>query len=140
MIIDYRNTSRTRSVKIHLTFSWNLFKLLKLFLFFFAGMLDLLIEAKQEYPSWLESVAADGRVPSSGRRGGKGRYGGSGGNFGSRDYRQQSGGSGGNSGGMQRNQRSGGGNGSGSNYGNNGYGNGKIVSFPKLLEFHIFFI
>ncbi|KAJ8971885.1 hypothetical protein NQ314_000498 [Rhamnusium bicolor] len=76
------------------------------------GMLDLLIEAKQEYPSWLEGVAADGRVPSSGRRGGKGRYGGgSGGNFGSRDYRQQSGG-------MQRSQRSGGG------FGNNGFGNG----------------
>lgn len=77
-----------------------------------SGMLDLLIEAKQEYPSWLESVAADGRMPSSGRRGGKGRYGGGGGNFGSRDYRQQGGG-------MQRNQRSGGG-----GYGNNGYGNG----------------
>lgn len=78
-----------------------------------SGMLDLLIEAKQEYPSWLENVAADGRVPSSGRRGGKGRYGsGGGGNFGSRDYRQQS------SGGMQRSQRSGNG------YGNNGYGNG----------------
>lgn len=77
------------------------------------GMLDLLIEAKQEYPSWLENVAADGRVPSSGRRGGKGRYGsGGGGSFGSRDYRQQP------SGGMQRSQRSGNG------YGNNGYGNG----------------
>ncbi|XP_074032472.1 ATP-dependent RNA helicase bel [Leptinotarsa decemlineata] len=82
-----------------------------------SGMLDLLIEAKQEYPSWLEGVAADGRMPSAGRRGGKGRYGGSGGggSFGSRDYRQQSGG------GMQRNQRTSGG---GGNYGSNGYGNG----------------
>ncbi|KAG5880466.1 hypothetical protein JTB14_000571 [Gonioctena quinquepunctata] len=79
------------------------------------GMLDLLIEAKQEFPSWLEGVAADGRMPSVGRRGGgKGRYGSSGGsNFGSRDYRQQS------AGGMQRSQRP-----SGGGYGNNGYGNG----------------
>lgn len=104
-------------------------------------MLDLLIESKQEFPSWLESVAADGRAPSSGRRGGKGRYGGgSGGNFGSRDYRQQSGG-GGSGGGMQRNQRSGGGGGGSSNYGNNGYGNGgqfiiykiHFLSLAKLL-------
>ncbi|XP_076255130.1 ATP-dependent RNA helicase bel isoform X2 [Rhynchophorus ferrugineus] len=77
------------------------------------GMLDLLIEAKQDYPSWLDVVASDSRVPSSGRRGGKGRYGGSGsGNFGSRDYRQQSGQS------SQRNQRS------GSGYGGSGFGNG----------------
>ncbi|XP_066255370.1 ATP-dependent RNA helicase DDX3X [Euwallacea similis] len=82
------------------------------------GMLDLLVEAKQEYPSWMESVASDSRVPSSGRRGGggKGRYGGSsgGGSFGSRDYRQQAGGS-------QRNQKSSGGYG-GSSYGNGGGG------------------
>jgi ATP-dependent RNA helicase DDX3X len=76
-----------------------------------SGMLDLLIESKQEFPSWLEGVAADGRMPSSGRRGGKRRYGSGGGSsFGGRDYRQQSGG-------MSRNQRSGGG------YGNNGFGN-----------------
>jgi ATP-dependent RNA helicase DDX3X len=76
-----------------------------------SGMLDLLIESKQEFPSWLEGVAADGRMPSSGRRGGKSRYGSGGGSsFGGRDYRQQSGG-------MSRNQRSGGG------YGNNGFGN-----------------
>lgn len=75
-------------------------------------MLDLLAEAKQEMPGFLESVAADGRMPSSGRRGGKGRYGGGG--FGGRDYRQQSGG-------MQRNPRSGGG------YGNNGYGGGESL-------------
>lgn len=87
-----------------------------------SGMLDLLVEAKQEYPSWLESVAADGRMPSANRRGGKGRYGGGGGNFGSRDYRQQSGGT-------QRNQRptggtGGGGGSSGGSYGNSSYGNG----------------
>lgn len=104
-------------------------------------MLDLLIEAKQEYPSWLESVAADGRVPSSSRRGGKGRYGG-GSNFGSRDYRQQSGGG---VGGMQRSQRSvggsGGGTGGGNNYGNNGYGNGgkgKSLGYLVLQNDQIF--
>lgn len=58
-------------------------------------LLDLLIEAKQESPNWLENVSSDGRMPSSGRRSGKGRIGGGGGgnNFSSRDYRQQSGGS-----------------------------------------------
>lgn len=79
-----------------------------------SAMIDLLAEAKQETPSFLESVAADGRMPSSGRRGGKGRYGGGG--FGGRDYRQQSGG------GMQRSQRS-----SGGGYGNNGYGGGRLM-------------
>ncbi|KAL3282523.1 hypothetical protein HHI36_005705 [Cryptolaemus montrouzieri] len=81
-----------------------------------SGMLDLLLEAKQEFPSWLENVAADGRVQNTGRRGGKGRFGGGGGgsSFGSRDYRQQSGGT-------NRNNRSTGG---GSFGGNNGYGNG----------------
>ncbi|CAH0558365.1 unnamed protein product [Brassicogethes aeneus] len=85
-----------------------------------SGMLDLLIEAKQECPNWLEGVASDGRMPSAGRRGGKGRFGGGGGggsSFGSRDYRQQSGGGGG----MQRSSRPSGG---GGGYGNNGYGNG----------------
>ncbi|XP_060516593.1 ATP-dependent RNA helicase DDX3X [Cylas formicarius] len=78
-----------------------------------SAMLDLLVEAKQECPSWLDSIASDSRMPSSGRRGGKGRYGGGGGSsFGSRDYRQQSGNS-------RGNQRSGGG-----GYSNNGYGNG----------------
>lgn len=82
------------------------------------GLMDLLIEAKQDVPSWMESVAADGRIPNSGRRAGKGRYGSGGGSsFGSRDYRQQSGG-------VQRNQRSGGGGNNVGSYGNSGYGNG----------------
>lgn len=86
------------------------------------GMLDLLVEAKQEFPSWLEGVASDSRMPSSGRRGGgggggKGRYGGGvgGSSFGSRDYRQQSGG-------PQRSQKPSGGNGGGNSYGNGGGG------------------
>lgn len=83
-----------------------------------SSMLDLLIEAKQDIPSWLEGVAADGRCGGSGRRTGKGRFGGGG--FGARDYRQTSGGSGSGSGSGQR-QRSGG---SGGYGGNNGYGGG----------------
>lgn len=80
------------------------------------AMQDLLLEAKQKVPSWLDGVASDSRMLSSGRRGGKGRYGGGGGSsFGARDFRQQSGG-------MQHSQRSGGGGG--------GYGNGK---FPKTF-------
>ncbi|KAL1512625.1 hypothetical protein ABEB36_002188 [Hypothenemus hampei] len=84
-------------------------------------MLDLLVEAKQEYPSWLENVAVDNRLPSSGRRGGgKSRYGGGGngggggggGSFSSRDYRQQSGGN------LQRLQKS------SSSYGTSNYGGG----------------
>ncbi|CAH1986754.1 unnamed protein product [Acanthoscelides obtectus] len=87
------------------------------------GLLDLLIEAKQEFPSWLESVAQDGRAPSGGRRGGKGRFGG-GSSFGGRDYRQQpgGGGGGGGGGGAGRSQRPGGGYSNGGGYGNGGYG------------------
>lgn len=99
------------------------------------GLMDLLIEAKQEVPSWMESVAADGRMPSSGRRtGGKGRYGGGGSSFGSRDYRQQSGG-------VQRSSRSGGGGNSGGNYGNNGYGNGgEIWRLMRFFMLEIVFL
>lgn len=75
-----------------------------------SAMLDLLAEAKQETPAWLENVAADGRTSSSGRRGGRGRFGGGG--FGARDYRQQSG--------SQRSQRSNGNN----SYSNTGYSGG----------------
>lgn len=77
-----------------------------------SSLLDLLVEAKQDYPSWLESLAADGKAPSAGRRGGKGRFGG-GSSFGSRDYRQSSGN-------PTRSSRS-----SGGHYGiSNGIGNG----------------
>uniref|UniRef100_A0A1Y1MVT3 RNA helicase n=1 Tax=Photinus pyralis TaxID=7054 RepID=A0A1Y1MVT3_PHOPY len=80
------------------------------------AMLDLLVEAKQDLPSWLENVALDGRAPTSGRRGGKNRFGSGGGSsFGGRDFRQQSGG-------MQRNTRGSGGSGGGG-YGSNGYNN-----------------
>lgn len=78
------------------------------------AMLDLLVEAKQDLPSWLENVALDGRAPTSSRRGGKNRFGGGGSSFGGRDFRQQSGG-------MQRNTRGSGGNSGG--FGSNGYNN-----------------
>ncbi|KAK6194488.1 hypothetical protein SNE40_000114 [Patella caerulea] len=49
-------------------------------------LLDLLMEANQEVPAWLESMANDTRSSSTSKRGG--RKFGSGG-FGARDYRQQ---------------------------------------------------
>lgn len=50
-------------------------------------LMDLLVEAKQEVPSWLESTAYDSRPPGMGRtRGGPRRFNSS---FGGRDYRQQ---------------------------------------------------
>ncbi|KAF5306659.1 hypothetical protein FQA39_LY08848 [Lamprigera yunnana] len=80
------------------------------------AMSDLLIEAKQDLPTWLENVASDGRAPTSGRRGGKNRFGSSSSSsFGGRDFRQQSSG-------MQRNARNIGGN-TGGGYGSNGYSN-----------------
>lgn len=97
--------------------------------------MDLLAEAHQEIPSWLESVAAEGRTGNSGRRSGKGRYGGSGGgsSFGGRDYRQQSGG-------HNRNNRSN--NGGGSSYGgSNGYSGGglSLRLNIKMLMIYVFF-
>ncbi|XP_061171461.1 ATP-dependent RNA helicase DDX3X-like isoform X1 [Saccostrea echinata] len=50
-------------------------------------LMDLLVEAHQEVPSWLESMAYEARPTGSSRRGGGRRFGNSG--FGSRDYRQQ---------------------------------------------------
>ncbi|GJQ86020.1 bel [Trypoxylus dichotomus] len=85
-----------------------------------SAMLDLLVEAKQEIPTWLENVAADGRTSSSGRRGGRGRFGGGG--FGARDYRQQSG--------SQRNQRSNGNN----SYSNSGYSGGSKFAGREKLD------
>ncbi|XP_022337075.2 putative ATP-dependent RNA helicase Pl10 isoform X1 [Crassostrea virginica] len=50
-------------------------------------LMDLLVEAHQEVPSWLESMAYEARPAGGSRRGGGRRFGNSG--FGSRDYRQQ---------------------------------------------------
>ncbi|KAL5004510.1 hypothetical protein ScPMuIL_017966 [Solemya velum] len=49
-------------------------------------LMELLVEAKQEVPSWLESMAYEARPTGAPRRGGARRFGGQ---FGSRDYRQQ---------------------------------------------------
>ncbi|CAH1782244.1 unnamed protein product, partial [Owenia fusiformis] len=66
-------------------------------------LMDLLVEAHQEVPSWLESMAYEARHAGPSRRGGGKRFGPG---FGSRDYRQtggRGGGSGGSSGGSNYN-------------------------------------
>lgn len=64
-----------------------------------SDLLELLIETKQDVPSFLEDMMSSERSHGGGKRrggsGGGGRFGGGGGGFGSRDYRQ--GGSGGGS-------------------------------------------
>ncbi|XP_056006194.1 ATP-dependent RNA helicase DDX3X-like isoform X2 [Ostrea edulis] len=50
-------------------------------------LMDLLVEAHQEVPSWLESMAYEARPAGGSRRGGGRRFANNG--FGSRDYRQQ---------------------------------------------------
>nr|XP_004670179.2 putative ATP-dependent RNA helicase Pl10 [Jaculus jaculus] len=51
-------------------------------------LLDLLVEAKQEVPSWLENMAFEHHYKGSGRGRSKSRFSGG---FGARDYRQSSG-------------------------------------------------
>ncbi|XP_072253487.1 DEAD-box helicase 3 X-linked a isoform X1 [Leuresthes tenuis] len=88
-------------------------------------LLDILVEAKQEVPSWLESLAYEHQHKSSSRGRSKRFSGG----FGARDYRQASGGSGSfnsnrggrSTGGHGGNRGFGGGFG-GNFYGNDGYG------------------
>ncbi|XP_074550802.1 DEAD-box helicase 3 X-linked a isoform X1 [Halichoeres trimaculatus] len=85
-------------------------------------LLDILVEAKQEVPSWLESLAYEHQHKSSSRGRSKRFSGG----FGARDYRQTSGGGGFNSNRGGRNtggSRGFGGGGFGGNfYSNDGYG------------------
>ncbi|XP_065355114.1 ATP-dependent RNA helicase bel [Calliphora vicina] len=92
-------------------------------------LLELLIETKQEVPSFLEDMMASERSHGGNkRRGGSGggRYGSGGGSgFGSRDYRQTSGGGGGGNRNSSRGGSSGGG--GGGSYRSNGtsaYGSG----------------
>ncbi|XP_017058487.1 ATP-dependent RNA helicase bel isoform X1 [Drosophila ficusphila] len=92
-----------------------------------SDLLELLIETKQEIPSWMEDISSDrghGGAKRTGRGGG-GRYGGG---FGSRDYRQSSGGGGGGGGGGRSGAppRSGGSGGGGGNYRSNGNSYGKF--------------
>ncbi|KAM9850511.1 DEAD-box helicase 3 X-linked a isoform 2-T2 [Aulostomus maculatus] len=89
-------------------------------------LLDILVEAKQEVPSWLESLAYEHQHKSS-NRGRSKRFSGG---FGARDYRQTSGGSGNfggnragrNTGGHGGNRGFGGGGFGGNFYSNDGYG------------------
>uniref|UniRef100_A0AAY4DC92 RNA helicase n=1 Tax=Denticeps clupeoides TaxID=299321 RepID=A0AAY4DC92_9TELE len=78
-------------------------------------LLDLLVEAKQEVPSWLESLAYEHQHKSSGRGRSKSRFSGG---FGARDYRQTSSSSSGTFG-------SRGGRSTGGHTGNRGFGGGK---------------
>ncbi|KAF6753123.1 ATP-dependent RNA helicase ded-1 [Ephemerocybe angulata] len=72
-------------------------------------LVELLREANQEIPSWLETVAHEAAFGGGGGfRGGRGRGGGRGGRGGGRDYRMSSGGGGG----------------GGAGYGGGGYGGG----------------
>ncbi|XP_061917678.1 DEAD-box helicase 3 X-linked a isoform X2 [Entelurus aequoreus] len=92
-------------------------------------LLDILVEAKQEVPSWLESLAYEHQHKSSSRGGRSKRFSGG---FGARDYRQTPGGAGGfgsnrtgrNPGGHGGNRGFGGGGGGfgGNFYSNDGYG------------------
>ncbi|CAJ1078897.1 DEAD-box helicase 3 X-linked a isoform X10 [Xyrichtys novacula] len=89
-------------------------------------LLDILVEAKQEVPSWLESLAYEHQHKSSSRGRSKRFSGG----FGARDYRQTSGGGGSfnsnrggrNTGGHGGNRGFGGGGFGGNFYSNDGYG------------------
>ncbi|XP_038148321.1 ATP-dependent RNA helicase DDX3X-like isoform X2 [Cyprinodon tularosa] len=82
-------------------------------------LLDILVEAKQEVPSWLESLAYEHQHKSSSRGRSKRFSGG----FGAKDYRQSSGGSGGFAG--NRSGRNTGGNrGFGGGFGGNFYSDG----------------
>uniref|UniRef100_A0A0K8S8X9 RNA helicase n=1 Tax=Lygus hesperus TaxID=30085 RepID=A0A0K8S8X9_LYGHE len=72
-------------------------------------LVDLIVDSKQELPSWLETLCSDMRPPPSSRRGqkGGGRFAGG---FGARDVRdsRQLGGGGGGGGGGKNNSRTGG--------------------------------
>ncbi|XP_063068376.1 DEAD-box helicase 3 X-linked b isoform X4 [Engraulis encrasicolus] len=83
-------------------------------------LLDLVVEAKQEVPSWLESLAFEHQHKSSSRGRSKGRFSGG---FGARDYRQTSGGAGGSSFGSRGTR------GAGSHSGNRGFGGGGFGNF-----------
>nr|XP_044996061.1 ATP-dependent RNA helicase DDX3X isoform X2 [Jaculus jaculus] len=85
-------------------------------------LLDLLVEAKQEVPPWLESMAFEHHYKGSSRGRSKSRFSGG---FGARDYRQSSGSSSSSfSGSRTSSSRSGGGGGHGSSrgFGGGGYG------------------
>lgn len=94
-----------------------------------SDLLELLVEAKQAVPDFLESMVSSersgrGRGPPNryGGGGGRGYGGGGGGGFGARDYRQNRGGGGGGGGGNRSSGPRGGGGGGGGGYYNGGGG------------------
>lgn len=94
-------------------------------------LVELLREANQEIPSWLETVAHEATFGSGGSRGGRGRGGRGGRGNSGRDYRAGGGGGGGGGGGSGSGGFGGGGYGGGSSGGpgrygssNGGYGGG----------------
>ncbi|KAJ8407310.1 hypothetical protein AAFF_G00278840 [Aldrovandia affinis] len=82
-------------------------------------LLDILVEAKQEVPSWLESLAYEHQHKTT-TRGRSKRFSGG---FGARDYRQNSGGGGGGGGFGNRGGRNTGGHGGNRGFGGGGFGN-----------------
>uniref|UniRef100_A0A670Z135 RNA helicase n=1 Tax=Pseudonaja textilis TaxID=8673 RepID=A0A670Z135_PSETE len=91
-------------------------------------LLDLLVEAKQEVPSWLENMAYEQQHKSGSSRGrSKGRFSGG---FGARDYRTSSSSSGGSSSfGSSRASSGRSGGGGGSHGGSRGFGGKSFVPF-----------
>nr|XP_046219752.1 ATP-dependent RNA helicase DDX3Y-like isoform X1 [Oncorhynchus gorbuscha]XP_046219753.1 ATP-dependent RNA helicase DDX3Y-like isoform X1 [Oncorhynchus gorbuscha] len=87
-------------------------------------LLDILVEAKQEVPSWLESLGYENQHKGTTGRGRSKRF--SSGGFGARDYRQTPGGGGFGGGGGRGGPRTGGHGGGGSRggFGGGGFGGG----------------
>ncbi|XP_020316836.1 ATP-dependent RNA helicase DDX3X-like isoform X3 [Oncorhynchus kisutch] len=87
-------------------------------------LLDILVEAKQEVPSWLESLGYENQHKGNTGRGRSKRF--SSGGFGARDYRQTPGGGGFGGGGGRGGPRTGGHGGGGSRggFGGGGFGGG----------------
>ncbi|XP_038863157.1 ATP-dependent RNA helicase DDX3X-like isoform X1 [Salvelinus namaycush] len=88
-------------------------------------LLDILVEAKQEVPSWLESLGYENQHKGNTGRGRSKRF--SSGGFGARDYRQTPGGGGfggGGRGGPRTGGHGGGGGGSRGGFGGGGFGGG----------------
>ena len=88
-------------------------------------LVELIVEANQDLPSWLEAMSLDSRNSFGGGRGGGGRSGGRGkGGFGGRDYRMEKSGGGGGGGGGGGRMGGGGGGGGRSGFGGGGGGGG----------------
>ena len=95
-------------------------------------LVELIVEANQDLPSWLEAMSLDSRNMYGSGRGG-GRRGGGKGGFGGRDFRYENGGKGGGGGGGGGGRSGGGGFGGGGGGGGGGrpsFGGGNSWSGP----------